>query len=97
MRCEKIEAPLSPLFEGRFKVISRKSKYFVKQKQENIDCLTIDRPKPAHLDNEPPFVFLYRLHDKTITESTSKNEKSAQVAEKVLWSQPISQTRISTV
>ncbi|VDP40114.1 unnamed protein product [Schistosoma curassoni] len=71
--CVKIKAPLSPPFEGLFKVVSRKSKYFVIEKHRNIDSVSIDGLKPAYLDHEPPYVLLNRLTDKTITESTCED------------------------
>ena len=67
------------------------------EKQGNIDSGSIDSLKPAYLVHEPPYVLLDRLPDKTITESTSKNETPTQVAKKCRWVQPIIQSRISTV
>ncbi|VDO88340.1 unnamed protein product [Schistosoma mattheei] len=74
IRCDKIKAPLSPPFEDPFKVVSRKSKYFIIERHGNIDSVSTDRLKPAYLDHEPPYVLLDRLTDKTIAESTCKNE-----------------------
>ncbi|CAH8656626.1 unnamed protein product [Schistosoma haematobium] len=97
IRCDKIKAPLSPPFEGPFKVISRKSKYFVIEKHGNIDTVSIDRLKPAYLDHEPPYVLLDRLTDKSITESKCKDNKSLQMTKTVRWAHPISQSRMLTV
>ncbi|CAH8592681.1 unnamed protein product [Schistosoma guineensis] len=97
IRCDKIKAPLSPPFEGPFKVVSRKSKYFVIQKHGNIDTVSIDRLKPAYLDHEPPYVLLDRLTDKSITESKCKDNKSLQMTKTVRWAHPISQSRMLTV
>ncbi|CAH8653370.1 unnamed protein product [Schistosoma intercalatum] len=97
IRCDKIKAPLSPPFEGPFKVVSRKSKYFVIEKHGNIDTVSIDRLKPAYLDHEPPYVLLDRLTDKSITESKCKDNKSLQMTKKVRWAHPISQSRMLTV
>ncbi|XP_018644951.1 choline/ethanolamine kinase, putative [Schistosoma mansoni] len=97
IRCDKIKAPLSPPFEGPFKVVSRKSKYFVIEKHGNIDTVSIDRLKPAYLDHEPPYVLLDRLTDKSITESKCKDDKSLQMTKTVRWAHPISQSRMLTV
>nr|CAX83701.1 pol polyprotei [Schistosoma japonicum] len=96
IRCDKIKAPLSPPFEGPFKVISRKPKYFVIQKQGNIDSVCIDRLKPAYLDNEPPYVLLDRLPDQTNTEIKNENVKAVKVAKTVRWAQPIIQAGMPT-
>ncbi|KAK4474237.1 hypothetical protein MN116_000180 [Schistosoma mekongi] len=96
IRCDKVKAPLSPPFEGLFKVISRKPKYFVIQKQGNIDSVSIDRLKPAYLDNEPPYVLLDRLSDQINTESENKNVKATKVTKSVSWANPIIQAGMST-
>ncbi|XP_018647055.1 maguk P55 subfamily member 2,6, putative [Schistosoma mansoni] len=97
IRCDKIKAPLSPPFEGPFKVVSRKAKYFVIEKHGNIDTVSIDRLKPAYLDHEPPYVLLDRLTDKSITESKCKDDKSLQMTKTARWAHPISQSRMLTV
>ncbi|CAH8552923.1 unnamed protein product [Schistosoma margrebowiei] len=97
IRCDKIKSPLSPPFEGPFKVVSRKSKYFVIEKHGNIDTISIDRLKPAYLDHEPPYVLLDRITDKSITESKCKDDKSLQMTKTVRWAHPISQSRMLTV
>ncbi|VDO99522.1 unnamed protein product [Schistosoma mattheei] len=97
IRCDKVKAPLSPPFECPFKVVPRKSKYFMIEKYGNTDSVSIDRLKPTYLDHELPYVWLDRLTDETITESTCKNNKSLQVTKTVRWAHPISQSRILTV
>ncbi|KAK4474308.1 hypothetical protein MN116_000394 [Schistosoma mekongi] len=97
IRCDKVKAPLSPPFEGPFKVISRKLKYFVVQKQGNIDSVSVDRLKPAYLDNEPPYVLLDRLSNQINTESANKNIKATKVTKSVSWTNPIIQAGMFTV
>ncbi|KAK4468958.1 hypothetical protein MN116_000094 [Schistosoma mekongi] len=96
IRCDKVKAPLSPPFEGPFKVISRKPKYFVVQKQGNTDSVSIDRLKPAYLDNEPPYVLLDRLSNQINTESANKSIKATKVTKSVSWANPIIQAGMST-
>ncbi len=51
MRCDAVRKPLQPPYDGPFKVIDRKEKYFILDFGGHKNTVAIDRLKPAYLDD----------------------------------------------
>nr|CAK6928071.1 unnamed protein product [Fasciola hepatica] len=53
IRNDSIRKPLTPPYDGPFKVLSSTDKYLVVQKADKPDTVSIDRLKPAYFDTPP--------------------------------------------
>ena len=53
IRCDAVRRPLQPAYEGPFKVISRKEKFFKIERNGRKETISIDRLKPAYIDDTP--------------------------------------------
>ncbi len=54
IRNDKVRKPLQPPYDGRFKVLHRDNKHFTLQLKNRTDVVSLDRFKPAHIDNSTP-------------------------------------------
>ncbi|XP_076261862.1 uncharacterized protein LOC143197362 [Rhynchophorus ferrugineus] len=52
VRTDQAKTPLSPSYEGPFRVLHRKEKYFKIDKIGNEDEVSVDRLKPAYISQE---------------------------------------------
>ncbi|VDN96356.1 unnamed protein product [Rodentolepis nana] len=50
VRVDSEKRPLQPPYEGPYKVLKRKPKYFILDRNGNKDSVSIDRLKPAYLE-----------------------------------------------
>ncbi|CAH8662360.1 unnamed protein product [Dicrocoelium dendriticum] len=53
VRFDSVREPLTPPYEGPFKVVARKEHYFVLDRNGYQDTVTIDRLKPAYIESRP--------------------------------------------
>ena len=53
VRCDMVRRPLQPPYDGPFKVLKRTSKCFIIDRAGVRDTVSVDRLKPAYLDNDP--------------------------------------------
>ncbi|CAH8493835.1 unnamed protein product [Dicrocoelium dendriticum] len=51
VRVDSVRKPLTPPYEGPFKVVARKEKYFVLDRNGYQDTVSIDRLKPAYIES----------------------------------------------
>ena len=51
---DAIHKPLQPLYDGPFLVVKRTDKHYTIDINGQKDTVSIDRLKPAHLDDNPP-------------------------------------------
>ncbi|CAH8508541.1 unnamed protein product [Dicrocoelium dendriticum] len=54
VRVDAVRKPLTPPYEGPFKVLARKEKYFVLDRNGSKDSLSLDRLKPAYVETKTP-------------------------------------------
>ena len=76
VRVDAVKKPLQPPYDGPFKVISRRSKYFVLNRHGASDSVSIDRVKPLvepthHLPSDPPHIPDSTLSAQTMCSSSS--------------------------
>nr|VZH99086.1 unnamed protein product [Spirometra erinaceieuropaei] len=53
VRHDAVRQPLCPPYDGPYKVVQRKDKFYVLQKADKTDAVSIDRLKPAYLECLP--------------------------------------------
>jgi hypothetical protein len=71
VRHDATRRPLQPVYDGPFKVIVRKDKHFVLNRNGRTDTVSIDRLKPAHLDVSTPHVTTSTTPCTTVTKQPS--------------------------
>ena len=54
VRNDKVRKPLQPRYDGPFKVLHRNNKHFTLHLKDRTDVVSLDRLKPAHIDNTTP-------------------------------------------
>ncbi|CAH8515498.1 unnamed protein product [Heterobilharzia americana] len=54
VRCDGVRKPLQPPYDGPFKVLSRKEKFFVIDRSGRQDSISVDRLKAAYIEDDPP-------------------------------------------
>ncbi|CAI2739044.1 unnamed protein product, partial [Dicrocoelium dendriticum] len=54
VRVDAVRKPLTPPYEGPFKVLARKEKYFILDRNGSKDSLSLDRLKPAYVETKTP-------------------------------------------
>ena len=54
IRNDKVRKPLQPPYDDPFKVLHRDNKHFILQLKDRTDVVSLDRLKPAHIENSTP-------------------------------------------
>nr|CUU97957.1 hypothetical transcript [Hymenolepis microstoma] len=62
VRVDTVKKPLQPPYDGPYKVLQRKSKYFILDRNGTKDSVSIDRLKPAYLESPPKPALAERTH-----------------------------------
>nr|CDS33813.1 gag pol polyprotein [Hymenolepis microstoma] len=70
VRVDTVKKPLQPPYDGPYKVLQRKSKYFILDRTK--DSVSIDRLKPAYLESPPKSALTVRTHRPNPTTQTAK-------------------------
>ena len=83
VRHDAIRKPLQSPYDGPYKVLQRKEKYFVVDAKGKQDTISLDRLKPAHLDNSvsiPPVITepSPTAHDNTTPQTTARVTRSGR-------------------
>nr|CDS28529.2 gag pol polyprotein [Hymenolepis microstoma] len=66
VRVDTVKKPLQPPYDGPYKVLQRKSKYFILDRNGTKDSVSIDRLKPAYLESPPKLALAGRTHGLTL-------------------------------
>nr|CDS31407.1 gag pol polyprotein [Hymenolepis microstoma] len=72
VRVDTVKRPLQPLYDGPYKVLQRKPKYFILDRKGSKDSVSIDRLKPAYLESPPTPAPTVRTHPHETTTQTAE-------------------------
>ncbi len=80
VRCDAVRKPLQPPYDGPFKVIDRKEKYFILDFGGRKNTVAIDRLKPAYLDDSylQEVTGITNLPPLTSSSSTTRSERQVR-------------------
>nr|CUU99444.1 hypothetical transcript [Hymenolepis microstoma] len=71
VRVDTVKKPLQPPYDGPYKVLQRKPKYFILDRNGTKDSVNIDRLKPAYLESPPKPVLAGRTHQPNLVTQTA--------------------------
>nr|CUU99968.1 hypothetical transcript [Hymenolepis microstoma] len=73
VRVDTVKKRLQPQYDGPYKVLQRKSKYFILDRNGTKYSISIDRLKPAYLESPPKPVLAGRTHQPNPATQTAES------------------------